>query len=138
MIEESGTLCQYNGVTALNGGKASVPIFRKKQKLGKGNILYISKGKTSLSLKNGSVPQDMLVLSVMTLSADLLRQIATDPPWIFQGTLDWKWSIQFPTGNLAISSLCITEKASTFGFGWSHKNIQFNQYSKNSPVPIIL
>lgn len=37
------------------------------------------------------------------------------PPWIFQGTLNWKWTIQFPTGSLAISLQCITEKASTFG-----------------------
>ena len=49
------------------------------------------------------------------------------PPWIFQGTLDWKWTIQFPTGSLAISPLCIIEKAATFGF-WSvgHK------YSQNA------
>lgn len=68
----------------------------------------------------------MLVLSVMTLGADLLRQIATDPPWIFQGPLNWKWSIQFPTGSLAISSLCIIEKASTFGLAGQTK-IQLNQ-----------
>lgn len=37
------------------------------------------------------------------------------PPWIFQGTLDWKWTIQFPTGSLAISSLCIIETASGLG-----------------------
>ena len=74
-------------------------------------------GNSSLPLKNSSVPRDMLVLSVMTLSADLLRQIATDPHGFFQGTLDWKWTIQFPTGSLAITPLCITETASSLGSG---------------------
>lgn len=45
----------------------------------KKEIFWVSKGNTSFHLKNGCVPRDMLVWSVMTLGVDLLRQIATDP-----------------------------------------------------------
>lgn len=66
----------------------------------KGNILYISKGNTSLPLKNGSVPGDMLVLSVMTLSADLLRQIATDPHGFSRAHSIGNGLFNFPQGAL--------------------------------------
>lgn len=48
------------------------------------------------------------------------------PPWIFQGTLNWKWTIQFPTGSLAISSLCITGK----GFHFWVRPVRW-KYSQN-------
>lgn len=40
---------------------------------------YAALNREKGEIKNACVPWDMLVLSVMTLSVDLLRQIATDP-----------------------------------------------------------
>lgn len=84
----------------------------------KGNILYISKGNKEWFCPWGHVGLER--------NDSQCRPPETNchwPPWIFQGTLDWKWTIQFPTGSLAIFSLCIIEKASTFWFGQSDKNI---------------
>lgn len=57
-----------NGGAPKRGGERVVFIMKQKAHYFKGD-----------QLKNGSFPQDMLVLSIMTLSVDLLRQIATDP-----------------------------------------------------------
>lgn len=61
-------------VTPLNGEKIFTPIYRREHKEER-EIFYTYQ----MGIKNGSVPGDMLVLSIMTLCADLLRQIATDP-----------------------------------------------------------
>lgn len=74
--------------------------FEDKAQKEKGNILYLSKGNTILPLKNGFVPRDMLVLSIMTLSVDLLRQIATDPHGFSRAHSIVNGLFNFPQGAL--------------------------------------
>lgn len=96
----------------------------------KGNILYISKGNVSLPLKNGSVPRDMLVLSVMTLSADLLRQIATDPHGFSRAHSIGNGLFNFPQGALPFPRYASLKQHPLLGFGQSKKI--FTECSINS------
>lgn len=83
--------------------KIFIPVCKREAQGEKGNILCISKGNTSPPLKNGSVPRDMLVLSVMTLSADLLRQIVTDPHGFSRAHSIGNGLFNFPQGALPFS-----------------------------------
>lgn len=78
---------------------------------------YISNGTTSLLLKNGSVPQDMLVLSVMTLSADLLRQIATDPHGFSRAHSIGNGLFNFPQGALPFPRYASLKQHPLLGLG---------------------
>lgn len=74
------------------GGLATVP----KGNTGRGEIFYIYKK----GIKKASLPGDMLVLSVMTLNADLLRQIATDPHGFSRADSIGNGLFNFPQGAL--------------------------------------
>lgn len=63
---------------------------------GRREIFYIYQRE----IKNARVPGDMLVLSVMTLSADLLRQIATDPHGFSRAHSIGNGLFNFPQGAL--------------------------------------
>lgn len=58
-------------------------------------FIFIKKG-----IKKASLPGDMLVLSVMTLNADLLRQIATDPHGFSRADSIGNGLFNFPQGTL--------------------------------------
>lgn len=75
--------------------KSYIPIYKRKHKEKRGIFYIYQKG-----VKNGSVPGDMLVLSVMTLSADLLRQIATDPHGFSRAHSIGNGLFNFPQGAL--------------------------------------
>lgn len=91
--------CSYKTFTFCFSEREKKKIFSEWQKE-KGEIFWISKGNTSLPLKNGSFPWDMLVLSVMTLSVDLLRQIATDPHGFSRAHSIGNGLFNFPQGAL--------------------------------------
>ncbi len=65
---------QIASYSSEQGNKIFIPICKRKHKERR-EIFYIYQRE----IKKGFVPRDMLVWSVMTLGADLLRQIATDP-----------------------------------------------------------
>ena len=88
----------------------------------RGNISYLSKGNTSFLLKNGSVPRDMLVLSIMTLSADLLRQIATDPHGFSRAHSIGNGLFNFPQGALPFPRYASLKQHPLLGLG-SHTKI---------------
>lgn len=66
-------------------------------------------------IKNGSVPGDMLVLSVMTPSADLLRQIATDPHGFSRAHSIGNGLFNFPQGALPFSRYASLKRHPLFG-----------------------
>ena len=86
-------------ITPLNGGKIFIPVCKRKQHKERRETFYI-KRECKSPLKTGSVPRDMLVLSVMTLSADLLRQIVTDPHGFSRAHSIGNGLFNFPQGAL--------------------------------------
>ena len=127
MTEESVVLCWVLHcyatlhVPPLNGGGVFKPVCKNGAQVAKGNIyiyMYISKRNKEWFCPWGHVGLER--------NDSRCRPPETNchwPPWIFQGTLDWKWTIQFPTGSLAISSLCITGKGFHFWVrpvGWKY------------------
>lgn len=104
------------------GGGIFKPVCKKGAQVERGNI-YIYICIYQKGIKNGSVPGDMLVLSIMTLDADLLRQIATDPHGFSRAHSIGNGLFNFPQGALPFPRYASLEKVSTFGFGRSDENI---------------
>lgn len=127
---DRGKCCIVLGITLLRnlacssskwGGGVFKPVCKNGAQVAKGNIyiyMYISKRNKEWFCPWGHVGLER--------NDSRCRPPETNchwPPWIFQGTLDWKWTIQFPTGSLAISSLCITGKGFHFWVrpvGWKY------------------
>lgn len=104
MIEESvvlGTLlCHYvtcNSCYSSERGEKNHSYLHEEREIYSMDIkgMYVC-----LPLKNSCVPQDMLVLSVMTLGADPLRQIATDPHGFSRAHSIGNGLFNFPQGAL--------------------------------------
>lgn len=79
-----------------NGGEKAELLFAGGSTGRRREIFYIYQRE----IKNARVPGDMLVLSVMTLSADLLRQIATDPHGFSRAHSIGNGLFNFPQGAL--------------------------------------
>lgn len=97
-------------VSALSRGKIFIPICKRKHKERREIFHMYQKG-----IKNGSVPGDMLVLSVMTLSADLLRQIATDPHGFSRAHSIGNGLFNFPQGALPFPRYASLKRHPLFG-----------------------
>lgn len=129
MTEESVVLCWVlhcyatSHVPPLNGGGNLQTCLQEGSTSREGKYLYIYICIYQKGIKNGSVPGDMLVLSIMTLDADLLRQIATDPHGFSRAHSIGNGLFNFPQGALPFPRYASLEKVSTFGFGRSDENI---------------
>lgn len=129
MTEESVVLCWVlhcyatSRVPPLNGGGNLQTCLQEGSTSREGKYLYIYICIYQKGIKNGSVPGDMLVLSIMTLDADLLRQIATDPHGFSRAHSIGNGLFNFPQGALPFPRYASLEKVSTFGFGQSDENI---------------
>lgn len=87
-------------VSFLNGEKTVSQILKTRYQKRREIFYTYQKGNTILPLKNGFVPRDMLVLSIMTLGVDLLRQIATDPHGFSRAHSIGNGLFNFPQGAL--------------------------------------
>lgn len=101
--------------------KIFILVCKREQDKERREIFYIKREYKS-PLKNGSVPRDMLVLSVMTLSADLLRQIVTDPHGFSRAHSIGNGLFNFPQGALPFPRNASLKRHALLGFA-SHTKI---------------